>query len=46
MTIPDQAKDFIQACLKKDPRDRYTIPELLEHPFIAAIENPALSDLN
>lgn len=34
MAISDDAKDFIQACLKKDPRDRYTVPELLEHPFI------------
>ena len=45
MAISDDAKDFIQACLKKDPRDRYTVPELLEHPFITLKENPTLAEL-
>jgi serine/threonine protein kinase len=29
MAISEEARDFIQVCLKKDPRDRYTVPELL-----------------
>ncbi len=36
--ISKDAKDFILICLKKDPRDRYTVPELLEHPFITNLE--------
>jgi|JI10StandDraft_1071094.scaffolds.fasta_scaffold4667674_2 serine/threonine protein kinase len=27
--VSDEGKDFIEICLKKDPRDRYTLPELL-----------------
>ena len=34
--VSAEAKDFMVVCLKKDPRDRYTVPELLEHPFLAA----------
>ena len=45
MSISEEAKDFILICLKKDPRDRYTVPELLEHPFITIKENPTLADL-
>jgi serine/threonine protein kinase len=45
MPISEEARDFIQVCLKKDPRDRYTVPELLEHPFIMLKENPTLSEL-
>ncbi|XP_031472709.1 spindle assembly checkpoint kinase-like [Nymphaea colorata] len=33
-----EAKDFILVCLKKDPRDRYTVPELLEHPFLIGLQ--------
>jgi serine/threonine protein kinase len=29
MNISEEAKEFILICLKKDPRDRYTVPELL-----------------
>ena len=32
--MSEEAKDFIMICLKKDPRDRYSVPELLEHPFL------------
>lgn len=45
MPISEEAKDFILSCLKKDPRDRYTVPELLEHPFLAVKDNPSLPDL-
>jgi serine/threonine protein kinase len=37
MGVSEEAKDFVTVCLKKDPRDRFTVPELLEHPFIAVI---------
>ena len=45
MAVSDEAKDFVLVCLKKDPRDRYTVPELLEHPFISVLESPVLAEL-
>jgi serine/threonine protein kinase len=44
VNLSEEAKDFIMICLKKDPRDRYTVPELLEHPFLAA-EGVAIGEL-
>jgi serine/threonine protein kinase len=44
VAVSEEAKDFIMVCLKKDPRDRYTVPELLEHPFLA-VEGAAISEL-
>ncbi len=37
----DEYKDFIAACLKKDPSDRLTSAELLQHPLFAkGVEKP------
>ncbi|KAI9015665.1 kinase-like domain-containing protein [Phycomyces nitens] len=42
-TLPEEftpdAKDFISACLRKDPQKRPTYGELLEHPFIVNYQN-------
>ncbi len=43
--ISDFAKEFILICLKKDPRERYTVPELLEHPFIQNQEAVSMTDM-
>jgi serine/threonine protein kinase len=43
--VSDDAKDFILICLEKDPRDRYTITELLDHPFLTQQENVPLAEL-
>lgn len=43
--ISNEAKDFILICLKKDPRDRYTVAELLEHPFIANVEPVPMGEM-
>ncbi|KAL6840499.1 hypothetical protein ACP4OV_030309 [Aristida adscensionis] len=31
-----EAKDFLARCFARDPRDRWTAAELLEHPFLAS----------
>lgn len=33
VTITKEARDFLDKCLKKNPNDRVTIRELLEHDF-------------
>ncbi|KAL0490462.1 MAPKKK protein [Acrasis kona] len=38
--LGDDAKSFLQMCLKPDPADRATVDELLNHPFIVAPVNP------
>lgn len=32
--LSDEAKDFIRACLKRNPAERPTAAQLLEHPFV------------
>ena len=43
--MSNEGKDFILSCLEKDPRDRYTVSELLEHPFLSKMENVSMIDL-
>ncbi|KAF2294022.1 hypothetical protein GH714_006706 [Hevea brasiliensis] len=33
-SLSDDSRDFIQQCLKVNPKDRPTAAELLEHPFV------------
>ncbi|KAJ9174819.1 hypothetical protein P3X46_013424 [Hevea brasiliensis] len=33
-SLSDDSRDFIQRCLKVNPKDRPTTAELLEHPFV------------
>ncbi|KAG6637641.1 mitogen-activated protein kinase kinase kinase 18 [Carya illinoinensis] len=33
--LSEKAKDFLSNCLRRDPRERWTATELLEHPFLA-----------
>ncbi|PSS06122.1 Mitogen-activated protein kinase kinase [Actinidia chinensis var. chinensis] len=33
------ARDFLAKCLKKDPRERWTVNQLLEHPFLRDLES-------
>ncbi|CAK9179315.1 unnamed protein product [Ilex paraguariensis] len=32
--LSDQAKDFLNLCLRRDPKERWTAKQLLKHPFI------------
>lgn len=32
--LSDEGKDFVRKCLQREPRNRPTAAELLEHPFV------------
>ncbi|KAG5596793.1 hypothetical protein H5410_038025 [Solanum commersonii] len=34
-----QAKDFLNKCLRRDSKERWTAKQLLKHPFLEAIQN-------
>ncbi|URD98239.1 hypothetical protein MUK42_36167 [Musa troglodytarum] len=33
--LSEAGKDFLDKCLRRDPRERWTAEQLLEHPFVA-----------
>ncbi|CAB79544.1 putative NPK1-related protein kinase [Arabidopsis thaliana] len=42
--ISDKAKDFLKNCLKEDQKQRWTVEELLKHPFLDDDEESQTSD--
>ncbi|KAK9706391.1 hypothetical protein RND81_07G121200 [Saponaria officinalis] len=32
--LSDRAKDFLDKCLKRDPKERWSVTQLLKHPFL------------
>ncbi|XP_024527893.1 mitogen-activated protein kinase kinase kinase 17 [Selaginella moellendorffii] len=42
--LSEQGKDFVMNCLRRDPRERWTSAQLLQHPFVMeAMESPSPS---
>ncbi|KAG1330513.1 mitogen-activated protein kinase kinase kinase 18 [Cocos nucifera] len=37
--ISDEGKDFLDNCLRRDPKERWTAEQLLKHPFVASSAN-------
>ena len=44
--LSEHAKDFVRRCLQRNPLDRPTAAQLLDHPFIksASVERPILPE--
>ncbi|KAG6603788.1 Mitogen-activated protein kinase kinase kinase 18, partial [Cucurbita argyrosperma subsp. sororia] len=38
--ISDQGKDFLRRCLIRDPEERWSVSELLKHPFVHEQKSP------
>ncbi|KAH7290380.1 hypothetical protein KP509_30G045900 [Ceratopteris richardii] len=36
--LSDDARDFLLHCLQRNPKDRWTASQLLQHPFLGAME--------
>lgn len=41
--LSGQAKDFLEKCLRRNPEDRWTTSQLLNHPFLMELESTCLS---
>ncbi|KAH7290375.1 hypothetical protein KP509_30G045500 [Ceratopteris richardii] len=37
-SISDDARDFLLHCLQRNPKDRWTTSQLLQHPFLRAMD--------
>lgn len=40
-SLSEEAKDFLGKCLRRDPDERWTVTQLLKHPFLARLSFPA-----
>ena len=40
--ISKEARDFLKACLVRKPMFRFTAETLLDHPFLAGVDEPEL----
>ena len=40
ISVPEEVKDFIKKILVLDPKQRMTVKEMLEHPFLANEDIP------
>ncbi|KAI3755880.1 hypothetical protein L1987_55689 [Smallanthus sonchifolius] len=37
--LPEDGKDFLDKCLKNDAKERWTIEDLLQHPFVCSLNS-------
>ncbi|XP_038703707.1 mitogen-activated protein kinase kinase kinase 18-like [Tripterygium wilfordii] len=44
--LSEQARDFLEKCLRRDPKERWTAADLLKHPFIAELKQIEESESN
>ncbi|CAI9090115.1 OLC1v1024808C1 [Oldenlandia corymbosa var. corymbosa] len=40
--LSDQAKDFLRKCLRRNPKERWTAEQLLNHQFLRIMDSPVL----
>ncbi|KDP39158.1 hypothetical protein JCGZ_00915 [Jatropha curcas] len=42
--LSEKTKDFLSKCLRRDPKERWTVKELLDHPFLDELEIKKFED--
>ncbi|KAJ8764648.1 hypothetical protein K2173_006730 [Erythroxylum novogranatense] len=43
--LSEQARDFLDKCLKRDPKERWTASQLLKHPFLGELNSQIINQI-